>query len=43
MGQHGRLLAVGSDIHEVSLLLQSLLDEARDLPVVLHHENFHDV
>jgi D-alanyl-D-alanine carboxypeptidase/D-alanyl-D-alanine-endopeptidase (penicillin-binding protein 4) len=41
VGEHGRLLAVGRDVHHVALFLQALLDEPGDLPVVLHDENFH--
>ena len=41
VGQHGGLVAIGRDVHHVALLLQSLLDESGDLPVVLHDENLH--
>ena len=39
--QHGRLGAVGGDVDHIPFLLQALLDEARDLPVVFHQEHFH--
>ena len=41
VGQQGGLVAVRGHVHHVALFLQALLDEARDLPVVFHHENFH--
>ena len=41
VGQHGGLVAVRRDVHDVALFLQALLDEPGDLPVVLHDENFH--
>src|SRR3989475_623135 len=34
--------AVGRDVHGVPFLLEPLADEARDLPVVLDHEDAHE-
>jgi hypothetical protein len=39
--EHRRFLAVRGDIHRVPILAQSLLDEARDLPVIFDDEDFH--
>ena len=41
VGQQGGLVAVRGHVHHVALFLQALLDEARDFPVVFHHEDFH--
>ncbi len=41
VGQHRGFRAVGGDVHDVTFLLESLLDEAGNLPVVFHQENFH--
>jgi hypothetical protein len=41
VGQHRGLVAVRRDVHHVPFLLEPLLDESGDLPVVLHHENLH--
>ena len=41
MRQHRGLVPVGGDVHRVSFLLQSLFNEARDLPVVFDDEYPH--
>src|SRR5690606_5104741 len=41
VSQHGRFVTVWRHIHHVALLLETLFDEARDLPVVFHYQNFH--